>query len=52
MVRGIRTHDLTRLRLKSYPQDLYYHKKLKFSAQKNRKTRDFEKNHYPKYGKK
>ena len=55
MLRGIRTHDLTRLSLKSYPLD---HKstlesihglfkflslqKVKFSAQRSRKTRDFE----------
>ena len=61
---GIRTHDLTRKSLKSYPLDheilyegihggffIFIVKILKFSAQRSRKTRDFEKNQYPKYGK-
>ena len=61
-VRGIRTHDLTVISLKSYPLDhksqyegihgvfVCYDKKITFSAQTSRKTRDFEKNQYPKYG--
>ena len=52
-MRGIRTYDLTRISLKSYSLDhkslyegiheVFYDKKIKFSEQRSRKTRDFEK---------
>ena len=58
MVRGIRTHDQTRITLKYYP--LYYKglfewmhwafQNLKFSGQKKtEKLVIFKKNYYPKY---
>ena len=63
-MRRIRTHDLTRLSLKSYPLDqetlnevingvfvILSSKKTKFSAQRIRKTPDYEKNSYLKYEK-
>ena len=48
-------HDLLRDSLESYPLGhtecfLFYHRKIKFSAQKSRKTGDFEKNQYPNFG--
>ena len=61
-MREIRTHDLSRNSLKSYSLDheslceriygvfFFIRKKLEFSAKRSRKTCDFQKNQYPKYG--
>ena len=63
LVRGIRTHDLTRHSLKSYPLDhkslyegihgvfIIFMKKSKFLHKEGEKLVILKKNQYPKYGK-